>query len=137
MSETIDICERAADALNGSGEFAQTVQTGLLTALTKSGCVVRLMPASNVKHYMDGSRREDCNFQFIAKGEPGDDEAVVAGLCEAALRALRWADLASANGSYTLVSRPEPVGDVDELAVGNDGRHVYAVAFKCVIVRKD
>lgn len=133
----MDICERAAEALNASGEFPTTVQTGLLTALTKAGCVVRLMPASNVKHYMDGSRREDCNFQFIAKGEPGDDEAVVAGLCETALHALRWADLASANGSYTLVSRPEPVGEVGELAIGNDGRHVYAVAFKCVIVRKD
>lgn len=132
---SIDIHERVRDALSAAG--FKNVTAGRITAATaQDGVVVRLMPTVVTARYMDGSRRCDCYFQVIAKGKRSEGAEAPADLCERAIDVLRDAVLESANDSFTLVSRPEPDGDVEELAVGGDRTYVYAVRFACKIIRK-
>ena len=131
----IDIHERVRDALSAAG--IRDVTAGRITAATaQDGVVVRLMPTVTTARYMDGSRRCDCYFQVIAKGRRSDGAEAPADVCERAIGVLRDATLESANGSFSLVSRPEPDGDVEELAVGGDRTYVFAVKFVCKIIRK-
>lgn len=122
MSETVDLCERARDALLAAGMRGVHAER-LDRVKGKDGVVVRPLPPAVRREYYDGTRLVDYRFQVVAKSL---DAIEAMGLCDEALRALRSADLASGNGSYEAVGRPEPDGDVEELAVGEDGRHVWA-----------
>ncbi|HIS39955.1 MAG TPA: hypothetical protein IAC12_03820 [Candidatus Aphodovivens avistercoris] len=130
MTEAIDICERAADALRGAGMDALGTRIDRITG--KDGVVVRMMPSRTLEHYLDGSRLVECVLQVVSKRlNPADAMAD----CERASDALRAADLSSANGSYAVVLPAEPDGDMEELAVGEDRRHVWAVRLAVQIMR--
>ncbi len=133
MNETIDICERAVDALRRAGIDALGQRLDRVTG--KDGVVVRMMPPRTVASYFDGSRRIDCTLQVIAKSL---DPVEAMAECERAADAIRAADLSSANGSYELAdqaSPAEPDGDIEELAVGTDRRHVWAARLVVQIIR--
>lgn len=130
MSEAIDICDRAADALRKAGIEVLGQRIDRLTG--KDGSVVRMMPPRTLARYFDGSRRMEATVQFIAKRL---DPTEAMAECERASDALQAADLESANGSYRLVSQAEPDGDMEELAVGADRRHVWAVRLTAQIIR--
>lgn len=135
MSETIDICERAAEALRASG--MDCVHAQRLDRITgRDGVVVRMMPPRTVATYFDGTRRIDCTLQVIAKSL---DPTEAMAECDRASEILRSADLSSANGSYELADPAypaEPDGDVEELAVGTDRRHVWAIRLVIQIIRQ-
>ena len=133
MTETIDICERAVDALKKAGIDALGQRIDRITG--KDGVVVRMMPPRTVATYFDGTRRIDCTLQVIAKSL---DPIEAMAACECAVEALRSADLSSANGSYELADPAypaEPDGDVEELAVGTDRRHAWAARLVVQIIR--
>ena len=133
MTETIDICERAVDALKKAGIDALGQRIDRITG--KDGVVVRMMPPRTVATYFDGTRRIDCTLQVIAKSL---DTIEAMAACERAVEALRSADLSSANGSYELADPAypaEPDGDVEELAVGTDRRHAWAARLVVQIIR--
>lgn len=133
MTETIDICERAVDALKKAGIDALGQRIDRITG--KDGVVVRMMPPRTVATYFDGTRRIDCTLQVIAKSL---DPIEAMAACERAVEALRAADLSSVNGSYELADPAypaEPDGDVEELAVGTDRRHAWAARLVVQIIR--
>lgn len=135
MNEGIDLCERAADALRSAG--INTAITQRIDRITgKDGVVVRMMPPVTVATYFDGTRRINCTIQVIAKSL---DPTESISICDKACEVLRTADLSSKNGSYEPAdsSYPaEPDGDVEELAVGIDKRHVWAIRMSCQIIRQ-
>lgn len=130
MTETIDICERAVEALRAAGVEVTGQRLDRITG--KDGTVVRMMPPRTVATYFDGSRRIDCTLQVISKSL---DPVEAMAECERASDALRAADLSSANGSYEVAAPAEPDGDIEELAVGTDRRHVWAVRLIVQIIR--
>ncbi len=135
MSEGIDICDRAAEALRAAGIDA--VLTQRIDRITgKDGVLVRMMPPSTVATYFDGTRRINCTLQVIAKSL---DPTEAIAICDKACDVLKTADLTSKNGSYELADPAYPVepdGDVEELAVGVDRRHVWAIRLVCQIIRQ-
>lgn len=130
MTETIDICTRAVDALKAAGIAALGQRIDHITG--KDGVVVRTMPPRTVATYFDGSRRIDMTLQVIAKSL---DPVEAMAACERASDILRAADLSSANGSYELAAPAEPDGDMEEITVGTDRRHVWAVRLVAQIIR--
>ena len=130
MTETIDICERAVEALRAAGVEVTGQRLDRITG--KDGTVVRMMPPRTVATYFDGSRRIDCTLQVISKSL---DPVEAMAECERASAALRAADLSRANGSYEVAAPAEPDGDIEELAVGTDRRHVWAVRLIVQIIR--
>ena len=131
MTETIDICERAVEALKADGMDVLGQRIDRLNG--KDGTVVRMMPPRTRATYFDGSRRVDCTLQVIAKRlEPLEAMAE----CERAVSALRAADLSSANGSYEIVAQAEPDGDIEEMTVGADRRHVWQARVVAQIIRR-
>lgn len=134
MADSIDIVDRAVDALAAAGIEALGQRIDRLTG--KDGTVVRMMPPRIVATYFDGSRRIDCTLQVISKRLEGPAAAMEE--CDRAADALCAADLSSANGSYELADAAEPAerdGDVEELAVGTDSRHVWAARVLVRIIR--
>lgn len=131
MTDTVDICERAVDALRAAGVVdARGTRIGALTG--KDGIVVRLMPPTTLARYFDGSRRLQLTLQVISKRL---DATEAMADCEHASGILMGADLASANGSYELATAPEVDGDIEQLALDADLRHVYAVRLACQAIR--
>ena len=134
MADAIDIVDRAVDALAAAGIEVLGKRIDRLAG--KDGTVVRMMPPRTVATYFDGSRRIDCTLQVISKRLEGAAEAM--SECDRAAEALCAADLSSANGSYELVDAAEPAerdGDVEELSVGTDRRHVWAARVLVRIIR--
>lgn len=129
MTDAMDIAERALDALRAAGMRVEGTRLDRLTG--KDGSVVRALPSRVLAAYFDGSRREECALQFVCKSL---DPVEAMAECERASRVLRDADLESANGSYALVGRPEPDGDMEELAV-DAMRHVWAARLAVQIIR--
>ena len=133
MTETIDICTRAVDALKAAGIDALGQRIDRITG--KDGVVVRMMPPRTVATYFDGTRRIALTLQVIAKDL---DPLKAMAECERAVEVLRTADLSSANGSYELADPAypaEPDGDIEELSVGTDRRHVWAARLVVQIIR--
>lgn len=130
MTDGIDICERAAEALRAAGIEAQARPLARLDG--KDGTVVRLMPSVTRRQYMDGRRLLDCYVQVVSKSL---DEYGAMETCDEAARVLRSADLASANGSYELCGLAEQDGDVERLGVGTDRRFVWGVRLVAKIIR--
>lgn len=131
MTETVDLCERAADALRAGGVDATTKRIDRLSG--KDGTVVRMMPPRTRATYFDGSRRIDYTLQVISKSL---DPMEAMATCERATEVLRAADLASANGSYEALAQAEPDGDVEEVAVGADMRHVWCARLTVQTIRQ-
>lgn len=133
MTEAIDICDVAAEALRDGGiDGAKALPLSRLDK--KTGVVVRLMPLVTRRTYMDGSRQLDCYLQVVAKGDVGDEYGPM-DTCERAARVLCAADLSSRNGSYVLCGDAEQDGDVERLGIGTDGRHVWASRVVAKIIR--
>lgn len=125
----IDICERARDALAAAG--MDDVHVRRLDALTgREGVVVRLMPSRTVRSYYDGTRDVACTFQALAKYR---DALRAMNAVDEVAEVLRHADLSSANGSYSLAGQPEQQGYPEEVAVAEDGMHVWAARFSADI----
>lgn len=133
MADAIDIVDRAVDALEAAGIEVLGQRIDRLTG--KDGTVVRMMPPRTVATYFDGSRRIDCTLQVICKRL---DPAEAMAECDRAAEALRAADLSSACGAYQLADPGAPSerdGDVEELSVGADRRHVWASRVIVQIIR--
>lgn len=131
MTESIDIVDRAMDALEAAGIEVLGQRIDRLSG--KDGTVVRMMPPRTRATYFDGTRRIDCTLQVIAKRL---DPIEAADACDRAASVLCAADLSSANGSYELVDAgAERDGDIEEMAVGTDRRQVWAVRVIVRIIR--
>ena len=125
----IDICERARDALSAAGLKGASVKR--LDALTgRGGIVVRLMPSTTQRTYYNGSRDVLCYFQVVSKRR---DPLQAMNDCQAAEETVPMADLASRNGSYEISGPAEVDSVAQEVAVGHDGMHVWAVRFRASI----
>lgn len=131
MAEGIDLCDRAVDALREAGMDVLGQRIDRITG--KDGTVVRMMPPRTLAEYFDGSRRVNATLQVIAKRL---DPVEAMAECERASEVLRGSDLDSANGSYEVAVPAEPDGDMEELAVGSDRRHVWAVRLAVQIIRR-
>lgn len=132
MTETIDICSKAVEALKTAGMDGVLGQR--IDRMTgKDGVVVRMMPPRTVATYFDGSRRVNCTLQVISKNL---DPIVAMSECERASDILRAADLSSGNGSYEVAAPAEPDGDIEEITVGTDRRHVWAARLVVQIIRQ-
>ena len=132
MTDAVDICERACDALRDAG-MADVRGTRMNALSGKDGLVVRQMPPVTLARYMDGTRRVELRVQVVSKRL---DPVEAMSDCERAASALQDADLSSANGSFELVGAPEVDGDTEQLALDADLRHVFAVRLACQATRQ-
>ena len=129
----VDICERARDALVAAG--AGKVLVRRLDGLSgREGVVVRPMPGTVVSSYYDGSRDVVLRFQVVVKRR-SPVEAM--DWCDAAVAAILGADLSSANGSYDLAGPAWVEEDAQEVALGDDEMHVWAVRFGAAATRRE
>lgn len=134
MTETMDLCDRAVAALREAGMEVLGQRIDRLSG--KDGTVVRMMPPRTRATYFDGSRRVDCTLQVISKRL---DPVEAADECDRAAGILCEADLSSANGSYALADAAVPAerdGDVEEMTVGADRRHVWQARVTVQVIRQ-